>query len=219
MGSGIAESIHRAWYWLLRHWAGLVVGYTILLVAVFFAVWAVLEPFGVPAIISSAGYLRLVQQRIFLHCVLTLLAASHLMLLLELFFRRRTWVSYKVWSLPGQASWLMKRISQRLEELPQIRDLYLDHPDVRRWRGATRRLLQDIDAVFPEYDFVGQYDEIAWHPSPSDPSADDSQLQRDTFIRACNTVEGLLGDAQLMLQEQLEALEEKRASPGGGMGE
>jgi uncharacterized protein YjdB len=64
--------------------------------AVYFAIWAFIEPLGIPDIIDTDSIPGILKSRGFLQVMVTLLTSSHLVLFLELVFRRRTWKSYRV---------------------------------------------------------------------------------------------------------------------------
>lgn len=89
-------SLEKAKLWLWKHWTGLFVAYLLVFLGVYLAIWTLIEPLGIPDVITTGSFLFLLQRRWFIHVLLTILIASHTVLVLELFFRRRTWKSHRV---------------------------------------------------------------------------------------------------------------------------
>lgn len=91
-------------------------------------------------------------------------------------------------------------MGQVLAELPRMKDLHLDHPDVVQWRTTVRRHLDELDRALPGNDYARRFDLIAWHP-PNKPA---TGVQRALFAKACGITEGLLKAAVQHIEEKLQ---------------
>jgi hypothetical protein len=89
-------SLKKAERWLRKHWAGLLIAYLLVCPVVYFAIWAIIEPLGIPDVIDADSIPAILKHRGFAHVMLTLLIGSHIVLILELAFRWKTWKSYRV---------------------------------------------------------------------------------------------------------------------------
>jgi hypothetical protein len=73
--------------WLDRKWWGLAASYIGLVVSTWGIIWAVIEPLGIPETFETLP--SLLKHRAFYHIVVTPLIASHLLLAIEIWKRRR----------------------------------------------------------------------------------------------------------------------------------
>jgi hypothetical protein len=77
----------KLWLLLRSHWLGLIAVYAIVFVVVYGLLWNITEPLGIPDCVDSYGLI---------HVFLTLLFAAYFALLLELGFRKLTWLSFGI---------------------------------------------------------------------------------------------------------------------------
>jgi len=111
----------------------------------------------------------------------------------------------KILKLPSvQLLELKKKFEKQLNGLPNIIGLDLNHFDSGLWRRTTKRYMGELDRVLPGNGWEGKYDDIPWHPPTG--LAEDPREQRMIYINACNSTRGLLGDALLKLQEELDTM-------------
>jgi hypothetical protein len=96
MDIDVKTPLKKASQWLRKHWTGLVTAYVLVCAVTYFAIWAIVEPLGIPDNIDIERLPGLVKYRGFFQVILTLLIGSHLTLILELLFRRTIWKSYRV---------------------------------------------------------------------------------------------------------------------------
>jgi hypothetical protein len=73
--------------WLDRKWWGLSAAYTLLVASTWGIIWTVVEPLGIPETFETLP--SLLKRRPFYHIAVTPLVASHLLLAIELWRRRR----------------------------------------------------------------------------------------------------------------------------------
>jgi hypothetical protein len=151
----LKTGLWKAARWLRKHWVGLLIAYLLVGLAVYFAIWAFIEPLGIPDIIDADNIPVILKYRGFLQVMVTLLISSHLVLLLELAFRWRTWKSYRVayqahTQGPGWRNWVYDgtiagtiekdrrmeaiRIKLGTEIAPEIGITYQAHIEGGRWQ-------------------------------------------------------------------------------------
>jgi len=96
MDFDLKEAFWKARQWLQKDWSGLIVAYLLVLIVVFFAIWAVMEPFGIPATVDVNRLPGFTKRRVFFHIILALIVSAYITLILELLCRRKIWTSCKV---------------------------------------------------------------------------------------------------------------------------
>jgi len=104
----------------------------------------------------------------------------------------------------ARLSGLKRKLEKQRNKLPYVMGLHLNHPDANLWRRTTKRYLRELDEALPGDDWERRYNNIPWHPPNG--LAKDAREQQTIYTNACNSADGLLRDALLKWQEELDTI-------------
>ncbi|MEP7338574.1 MAG: hypothetical protein ABI977_12620 [Acidobacteriota bacterium] len=79
--------------WLENYWWGIVVAWSLVFISVYLAIWAFIEPLGIPDVLSTE--LGFAKSRVFYHILSSLVASAYITLTLEVYLRKKVWFGDK----------------------------------------------------------------------------------------------------------------------------